>query len=327
MLASIARLMMGAGSAFAFIGTLYLILRWFPSRQFSIYAGLTQLMGSAGAIFGAAPMAGLAMHFGWRQSMELLAIFGGCLALLIFLIVRNSAKNYVNQIIPTQEKSHVRKILLEVISNKQSWYIALFSCFSWAPIAAFAGLWGIPFLSRKYGLQEINAGAMMAFVWIGVGLGSPLIALFSEKIKKRIPPLIFASCLGVISMTAIIFIDNLPLWLCAIFLLGLGGSAAGQALCFAIVKDINPIRMTSTAIGFNNMCIVAGAIFSHPLIGYALDCGWSGAVINGARQYSLADYKIALLLLPICYFLNIFISKCMIKETNNRRQTLNTQAP
>lgn len=316
LLASIGRLMMGAGSAFAFVGTLYLILRWFPSRQFPIFTGFTQLMGSAGAIFGAAPMAALSMHLGWQKSMQFMSAAGVLLAIFIWLIVRNSPKKILHDNTNARPSGNMRKNLMHVLKNKQSWTIALFSCLAWAPVAAFAGLWGVPFLAEKYGINTISAGAMMAWVWVGVGTGSPTIGWISEKIHRRLPPLIIVSSIGLAGITGMIFINQLPLWLCCVCLYGLGIAASGQSLCFAVVTDINPLETSSAAIGFNNACIVVGAIFSQPFIGHLLDQGWTGQIANGVRVYSLADYKTALIALPICFLLNILVSCFLIKETH-----------
>lgn len=316
LLASIGRLMMGAGSAFAFVGTLYLILRWFPSRQFPIYTGFTQLMGSAGAIFGAAPMAALSMHLGWQKSMQIMSIAGVILAILIWLIVRNSPKNKLNNCADTKPANNMKKSLMLVLSNKQTWALALYSCLAWAPVAAFAGLWGVPFLAEKYGIDTISAGAMMAWVWIGVGSGSPTIGWLSEKTQRRLPPLIIVSSIGLASLCCMIFIDHIPLPLCCLCLYGLGVAASGQSLCFAVITDINRLSTSSAAIGFNNACIVIGAIFSQPFIGYMLDQGWTGEILDGVRIYQLSDYKIALLALPVCYLLNVLVSSLLIKETH-----------
>lgn len=317
-LASIGRLMMGAGSAFAFVGTLYLILRWFPARHFPIFTGLTQLMGSAGAIFGAAPMAILSLHLGWQKAMQLMSVLGVCLAVLIFLIVRNTPNKQANNPSASSQQNpsgSIRKNLIEVITNRQSWALAISSCLSWGPVAAFAGLWGVPFLARKYGIETISAGAMMAWVWIGIGTGSPLIGWVSEKLGRRLPPLFVVAAIGLASGIPMIYINHLPIWLCCICLYGMGLAATGQSLCFAIVADINPLSRSSAAIGFNNGCLVAGAIFSQPFIGHLLDYGWSGEMLNGARVYTASDYKLALIFIPACYLLNLIICKFFIKET------------
>jgi MFS family permease len=46
----VARLMQGFGSAFAFVGTMYLATQWFPRRKIALLSGLTTSLGMLGAI-------------------------------------------------------------------------------------------------------------------------------------------------------------------------------------------------------------------------------------------------------------------------------------
>ena len=65
--AQLARLLMGASSAFSFIGCLKLAQAWFPPSKFSTLAGLTNTAGMLGAASGA-PVAMLVKSIGWRGS-------------------------------------------------------------------------------------------------------------------------------------------------------------------------------------------------------------------------------------------------------------------
>ena len=58
------RALIGAGSAFGWIGTLTLIGLWFPPNRFAFVAGITALIGMAGAVGGQAPLAAVVETFG-----------------------------------------------------------------------------------------------------------------------------------------------------------------------------------------------------------------------------------------------------------------------
>jgi len=312
-LLSFGRLLMGAGSAFAFVGSLYLILRWFPIHYFAVLAGITQLMGSVGAIFGAAPLAMLSKHMGWHQAILLISAIGFLLALIIFLAVKNHPKNaYPGK---PEKAYNMRKNLKKVFLKQQTWPIALYSCLVWAPIAAFAGLWGVPFLMVKFNISTIEAAKMIAAVWIGIGIGSPLIGFFSEKIHQRRSPLTLSAVIGIVSTLAIIYIPHEPVILGYVFLFGLGLAASGQSLAFAVVTDNHSMETSSAAIGFNNMCVVCGAIFFQPLIGQLLDLNWAGGLAHGIRAYTLGNYQIALSALPLCFVICMISSLFFIRES------------
>jgi MFS family permease len=314
-LTSLGRLLMGAGSAFAFVVTLTLILNWFPPHYFAVLAGVTQLLGSAGAIAGEAPLSAVMGHLGWHPTLNLLGSCGLVLAALVYLIVRDHPQE---ERAYQLKKTHVsmRKSLLTVLLSRQTWPIAFFACLIWAPITTFGGLWGLPFIAQTHHLTTFAAGEVIASIWIGVGIGSPLIGWMSERIKQRKAPLVCCSLLGLISCLILLYVPQLstPLLLIVLFMMGL--SASGQSLSFALIADITPRSSSSAAIGFNNMAIVCGAIFLQPLVGQLLDLHWHGVMVHGVRSYGTEAFQSALSILPLCYIGALVASLFWIKESH-----------
>jgi hypothetical protein len=99
-----------------------------------------------------------------------------------------------------------------------------------------------------------------------------------------------------------------------LFVFGMG--AAGQSLIFALVQDNNDPAVVGTAMGFNNLAVVAGGALCQPLAGYLLRLNWSGVVSNGVPVYGIAEFKYALLLLPICYGVALLVSLFGLRETH-----------
>lgn len=316
--AAAGRLLMGAGSAFAFVGTLYLILHWFPGRYFPIFAGLTQFLGSAGALGGNAPLALLTHHYGWHKIILSMSAIGFALAIVMFLFVRNNPKQHQEINRSPKSKSMLHN-LVTVLKTPQTWPIAFYSCMIWAPVAAFAGLWGVPFLGAKYNVDTLHAASLIMWIWVGVGLGAPFIGWISQKIGRRCLPNSMAALIGVISTIVVIYVPC-PQWVTCLFLFGFGVASTGQSLSFAIITDIQPISSASAAIGFNNMAVVAGAIILQPLAGHILDTHWTGSMLDGARVYSTHAYAMALIALPICYAACWLISVFAIRETHCKNQ-------
>ena len=319
--ASAGRFMMGMGSAFSFIGTLVLISRWFPPRYFAFLTGLVELMGSMGSIVGETPLAVAVEHWGWRHTILILAIVGMVLALLIWLVVRDSpevvSKGHKFQ--STARKTIVQS-LRQVGRNNQTWFIALYSFLVWAPITAFAALWGVPFLVAAYGISTKAASAACTMIWLAIGIGCPILGWWSDKVGLRGMPLKFAASLGVLGLIPVIYIPHLPLfWLYfCLFLFGL--AASGQSLAFGVVKDNNHADVAGTAIGINNMATVAGGALFQPVIGLFLHLYWNGTTHQGVPFYNAVDYRKAFIVLPLCYVLAFLVGKFLIRETHCQPQ-------
>lgn len=321
--ASLGRFFMGIGSAFSFIGALLLISRWFPAHYFALLAGLVQLMSSVGAIAGQVTLESAIKNWGWRSTTVNLFFLGALLALLIWTIVRDGPETVAQHQKFQPAKTNELQRLKQVCSNQQTWIIALYTFTLWAPITAFAALWGIPFLVENYGITTEAASKASAMIWLGIGIGSPLLGWFSDKIKSRAVPLSLSALLGFISLSIVIYGPQLhTLWLyITLFIFGLGSS--GQSLSFGVVQDINHPDVAGTAIGFNNMATVAGGALFQPLIGVLLFHYWNGIMQNGSPHYGAADYQKVLIMLPLCYVVALITSRFFIRETHCKKKYFN----
>lgn len=315
MQASAGRFMMGIGSAFSFSGALMLIARWFPARQFAILSGFVQLMSSIGAITGELPLAIAIRHWEWRPTMMYLFLVGMVLALLVWLIVRNFPKGQGHLPVHAQDSSGLKPSLKTVFGKSQPWWVALYSFLIWAPIAAFAGLWGIPFLVSSYHLTTESASLACAAIWIGIGFGCPLVGFISERIERRCIVLTICGVLGMIGAVGVIYFSVTPLLL-YLFLFILGCAGSGQSLAFSVVRDVNHPHVMGAAIGLNNMATVAGGAILQPIIGYLLHTHWKGEIANHAPVYTVLDYRFALFMIPLCYVLSVLVSVMFIRETH-----------
>ena len=76
-IAIVGRLLMGICGAFAFVGSLSLIARWFPVSRFAVMVAVAETIGMCGALFGGTLLAHLVIHFGWRHCILGAAISAG----------------------------------------------------------------------------------------------------------------------------------------------------------------------------------------------------------------------------------------------------------
>ncbi len=86
-------------------------------------------------------------------------------------------------------------------------------------------------------------------------------------------------------------------------------------LSFTVIREINYPVVTATAIGFMNTFNAIMGSITDPIVGKMLDMQWDGAMHQGARVFSVGNYRYALSLLPI-YLIVGFIMLLFVKETN-----------
>jgi sugar phosphate permease len=320
--ASVALLMIGFTSSFAFIGALLVASRWFPPSRFATLAGLVQLLGCVGAIIGEAPIAASVAKYGWLNTINILSVVGIFLSLIVYAFIRSYPKNTKRS---APEKSHelsISQSLKRITLQGQTWWIAGYAFCCWGPIAIFATLWGPTAISLEYHTSMTTASAFTSVVWVAIGVGSPLLGWISNRYRSRKMPLIVCSFLGLFGFSAFLFISTPPFWLLAIFLFIFGFSATSQVITFGLVLDNQKDDVLGTAIGFNNMAVIAGGIVLPYLVGWISTYLWKKHPIYTNLHvplYTFHQYQIALLIIPACFVVGLLIALFGIKETYTKR--------
>ena len=312
------RFLVGAGSACAFIGCLKVACEWFTPARFAVMSGLTNMMGTLGGTFGGPPLAWLVNNCGgWRQATLILAGTGVAMTVFSWVMIRDH---------PASSKIHhrhempVKKSLKFLVTNPQIGLIALFGSLMWLPIAAFAELWGVPYLMQTYGIDNECASLATVMIFMGFAIGGPLAAWVSEKFKSRL----FVMKLSSISLFTIFMIivwgPEIPLSAMFCLLFAAGVCNGGQVLTFACIKEISSKRISGTAIGFANAIVMMSGVVFQPLLGEILDWCWDGAIgNNGVRLYSETAYQTAIIAIPVGIALG-GILLFFVKETHHERQ-------
>lgn len=313
-MAALARFLIGFGSAFAFTGVLVVSAFWFHPQHFSFLAGMTQFFAALGALGGAFPMALAVGKFGWRPVIIVIACFGIVLSFLAWLIIRDHPIEKCSPSLVQTPK--VKESIKEVFTKSQNWWSAFSAFTAWGPVTLFAALWGGPFLITRFKVSNELASTSISAIWVGVAIGSPFLGWLSEKIKKRVAPLIVTSLIGLFSTLILIYVPNLPFWTSYIWLFLVGIAACSQILTFAVVKDRNRPSVLATAMGFNNMAVVLGGALFQPLVGLILTWSRTGAVDKDNPVYTIHEFQNALIIMPICYLVFFLVTTFLLKETH-----------
>jgi len=294
LMAELARGLMGVGVAFATVAYMKIAAVWFAPQQYAFVGGLLATAAMAGAVFGEAPLSWLVNEYGWRQSLMYCGVAGLALAFLLLLLVRE------RQTVTTQIKNKITfKDILEVLKNKQNWLLTLYSGLAFSPIAIFGGLWGNPFLQEAYHVSKTQAASLLSLIFIGLGVGSPLIGALSDRLGNRKDVMFYSTLTAFIAVALIIYWQTMPTWLLSVLLFTFGFTLGAFMLSFTIGKEINKVYLTATVIAMINTCDAVLDAVTEPAIGKLLDMTWHGKIVNGVHYFSLHDYQLALSVLPI----------------------------
>lgn len=314
LMACLARLMIGFGSAFAAVGSMKLAANWFPAQRFALLTGMMVTIGMLGAIGGETPLALLVDSYGWRSSMKIMGFVGLVLTFLIWFIAKDApcSKTYLQH--HPQKGEPLLPSLLALIKNTQLWLVAVYGGLMYMSTPVFCGLWGVPYLMFKMGIPKAIAANYISLVFIGWAIASPLWGIFSNRIGLRKPPMYIGSAGSLVTSLIFIYAPIKAGWLMQILLFLFGIFSAGFLPAFAVAKELCCKRYVATGLSFMNMMNMIGIALAQPLIGFILDLMWQGQTVNEVRVYPLGAYHIALAILPAGILISLLILP-RIKET------------
>ncbi len=291
-LASLGRALIGVGAGFSFVGTLTVATQWLPLQRFAQFGGFTQAAGMAGAVFGQAPLAAFVAASGWRMTLVAVGLLGAALAIALWLLVRDRPHAPARPVAVMQG-------LRQVIANPQTWLNAGFGLSLTGPMLAFAGLWGVPWLMTVHGFERASAAGLLSLMFIGWGIGCPLIGLASDRWARRKPLMAAGAALAATTLAVLFYVPGLSSAAMAALLIAHGVGGSSMILGFACGRENNPPEASGSAYGFINTAVVGSGALFQPLLGLLLDLNWDGTLVDGARVYGADAYGIAFAILPI----------------------------
>lgn len=317
--AGIGRALIGFSAAFAMVSALKLAATWFPAERLGLLAGLTQALGMWGAAFGEAPVAFVMSLVGWRHTMLLMASMFIILAFLIVCFVQDSPFKTKRSMGFNRNKTDssamsIKQSLKQVLSNRQSWLVALYAGCLFAPTAVMAEFWGPSYLQYGRGLSASSAAFANGLIFIGWGLGGPLAGWLSDKLGLRKPLLYFSALLGTILLSVIFYSSQLSEITIFILFFVYGLTNIGVVVAYAVATEINPRKTVGASIAFANMgSILVGAVL-QPIFGKVLELSLGHKVID-ISQLTHQNFFVAVSLLPLCSILAIALT-FFIRETH-----------
>jgi MFS family permease len=309
--AGLGRIMLGIGSSFAYVGAVYVATVWFPRRRLALIMGMTAALGTLGAALGQAPLEVAVQEYGWRSAMYTAALGGLFIALMIWFIVPKRPDWFLKLAALEQRVTKVTMFagLREVVSDGQTWLVSIISLLLYVPISTFGALWGDAYIKTSCGVSSETAAWAMTMMFLGFAVGGPLLGWVSDKYSTRRMPMLLGGGLCAASISMLLFASIFPFWITVVFLIFTGFFAGAQVITFATAVEQHANYCKATAVAFVNFFVMLGGFLLQPVFGAVLD------VTSNSDSYTPADYRIALILLPLCLTLGTILCKWLHETT------------
>lgn len=300
-LAIFAKICMGGGAAFAFVGALYLIREWFSPERQAFLIGMTEVLAMLGAVRGIF-LLGFAMRlFNWRICMLFYAAYFFVAAVGCAWWVRDKNPLRHHERAVRVKPSNFSQSFKAVVGHRLAWLNGLYIGLMYSVATVFAALWATPFLMVHLNINDIAAAKIALMIYLGMAIGCPLFGLLTQHYKKRRPLLIISGLSSILVLSLIIYGPYVSILSVRIEMLLLGICSSGYVLSFIIANDIAPAGIKNTYNGFTNSCCLLTAPILQPLIGILLDNQLTQHPHNVLLDYQKAmSVMIVALLLATC---------------------------
>lgn len=325
----VARFVVGLGVSFIYISIIKILTEWFRTREFGTVSGLNSLIGNAGAVVAATPLALMVDGLGWRASFYVIGLVTLAAALGCWLVVRDKPSEVGLPSMTEIEQKEGASIVETGIKQPGIWAsirMAAFNPATWPPVLAstgcysvfmaFVGIWGVPYLMQIYGMTRVEAAGYLVAAAVGYMVGGPIVGYLSDRMLCRRWPFVLYTALMTCVWLALTFWNQGKPPVEALYPLCtlLGAGASGVSLMLACAREVNPPAITGVALGLANTGPFLGTALVQPLFGFMLDMGWEGQSEQGVKIYPLAAYESAFILCAAILALSLLVA-FFIRET------------
>jgi sugar phosphate permease len=249
----------------------------------------------------------------WRSLMICIGLAGLFLAIFAWVLIRDHNPDHPTVSMKKEDVPGFMRCLKEVIKQPQSWIVGIYAFFVTAPTDAFGGTWAVKFLVEVHGISRDIASIPVTMIFVGMAIGSPLIGWLSGVFDNRKMPMMVSGVIACIALTLIVYLPHLTGFSASI-LFFIFGSAGTYVLAFVMTRRFTPSMYVATAVGFVNMISMFGSAILTYMIGWLLDTVSDGALLSGERLYTISDYHISLLALPLFYGISALLIVPLIRD-------------
>lgn len=308
-LGSIGQILVGFGSAFAFLALLKCITSWFAPAQATVMTAISAAFGPIGPVVAGPAIATLAKSVDWKTLVLGYAFIGAVLALIIYFLVKDKDNSSDKE----KEESSLLKDMKTLLCNPQIWLVSIYIMGLYAPISALADLWGVKFIKATYDIDTAQASVASNMIYVGVIVGCFLAGFMCNFMKSHKKVLLILCAISAIAFLGVICV-KVPFSVMSVLLFVTGFGTGGTAIAFVVGTCLVPARMCGVTSGLVNMfCMLSGVIL-QPLLGFLINSSWDGTLLNGVPVYKAGDYTLGLTAVMIFIVIGL-VSVLFLKET------------
>jgi sugar phosphate permease len=297
--AQLSRILIGAGSAAAFMCSLKIVADHFPPGKRGLLMGATLTLGTIGGAISGKMIMVTMQHAGWRSVLVYSSILGFIILILTMLLIRPDRNNKQVKL-NNHPLSDVLRNVVAIMKHKNIMIYAILAVGLYTPLSALADLWGTAFLKQKFALSQADAASTSTMMYIGLAAGSLFLPWLCERYNVLNRAIFICGIMILVNFAVIIYGPIYSSGTLSLLLITLGFFCGAEMMCFTGALQFSEKDNSGEIIGVVNTLNMLGGAILQQLIGLSLDYQWDHTFdAFGVRQYNTEQFISALSILTV----------------------------
>jgi MFS family permease len=265
---TLARILMGIGTAGAFTGAFYVMANWLPTDRFVTQTAALNSFAAVGNLCATAPLAALIVLIGWRESYWLFAAAVAVLTLALALVVRDAPPGHAPRATRKETFAEVLAGVREAVRQPGMGRL-LVAGLPMSFSSVMSGVWGAPYLKHMHALDDIQRGSVLLLMAAGGIGGHYFYGRVARAVNSLKLPMLVGGTLILTAAALMAVVSRPPLWFVTALFIIVSICSAYPTIAMAMGRGLVPGRLMGRGVAIANMGImtaIAAAQFVFGLV-------------------------------------------------------------
>ena len=265
--------LLGVGCSPILMASYYIFARNYSPKIFATLAATFLGIGSLGTLIGASPLTYFVGILGWRDAVEIIAIFTIFISLFLLFTVKNPDIKY--------ESTVSSGGFWSILKSKDILLIAPIAIICYAPVAGLRGIWLGPYFEKKFEASIDEIGTIGLIMSLGMIFGTFFYGPLDRIFKTRKWIVLIGNFICLLSVAALSFLPELSYNFAIISFALVGFFGMSFPVVVAHGRSFVPMELSGRGVTLMNLFAIGGVGVLQALSGLVFErTGDFGAVFS-----------------------------------------------
>ena len=255
--------LLGVGCSPILMASYYIFARNYSPKIFATLAATFLGIGSLGTLIGASPLTYFVGILGWRDAVEIIAIFTIFISLFLLFTVKNPDIKY--------ESTVSSGGFWSILKSKDILLIAPIAIICYAPVAGLRGIWLGPYFEKKFEASIDEIGTIGLIMSLGMIFGTFFYGPLDRIFKTRKWIVLIGNFICLLSVAALSFLPEVSYNFAIISFALIGFFGMSFPVVVAHGRSFVPMELSGRGVTLMNLFAIGGVGVLQALSGLVFE--------------------------------------------------------